>query len=807
MRDPSQFHQPNGVGNGHHANRRLNGHGLRSPRRRRRVARRGVQGLLLIGGVGTIGILAIVLFSILGAVQAAVAGYSALNQNLPSINQIDGRETFKTAQIFDRKGTLLWEFYDTEGGKRTVVPLSDVSQYLIDATLAAEDATFYANPGVEVRGIARAMWQNMTEQELVSGASTITQQLVRNVLLAPNERYDRSMSRKVKEALLAYQLTQKLTKSQILQMYLNEIYYGNMAYGVEAAAEVYFAKRARDLTLAEAALISGLPQAPSEYDPYRNPVSAKQRQAYVLDQMERHGFITEQDAEAAKQERLVYRHIERNLQAPHWVMYVRDQIEKKYGPKLLTYGGLRVFTTLDLDLQYKLQEVAQNNSGMLQQRDANNTSIVAINPKTGEILAMVGSLDYFNQSIDGQVNVTVSERQPGSSIKPLVYMASFARDYTPSTVVNDEPINIRDDLGRVWSPQNFDRRFRGSVSLRSALGNSLNIPAVKVLQHVGIEPVMDLARRAGVTTWPDRNRLGLSLTLGGAEVRPVELAGVYALLANNGRRIPPVAITKLVDSEGNVLEDYRVPQGEQIVDPRAAYMVTDILRDNNARLVTYGPNSLLKMDRPVAVKTGTTDNFRDTWTAGYTPNMVIVAWVGNSDGHPMREVLSSMSAGKVWRDAMDTSIAYLQLPAEDFARPDGLISAEVCGDNHMRPGASACYQELFPYERAPKQGRQYLPGARPEATAQPTSATPGANPNGRAPTSTVPANQAVVPAETHQTVPGPNAQPTAQPTPATAQPKPQATSAPTRAKPTVQATTAPTQAKPTAQPTATRDRR
>lgn len=778
------------------ARMRPSGHGIRQVRRKRRPSGRGLKGLLIVGGLAVIFALIGVIFSLFGAISAAVAGYATINRDLPSLSEIDTRQTFKTAQIYDRKGKLLWEFYDSEGGRRTVVPLSDVSQWLIDASLAAEDANFYSNPGIDPKGIVRAVWQNVSEQELVSGASTITQQLVRNVLMTTEERFDRSMSRKIKEAMLAYQLTQKLTKTQILQMYLNEIYYGNLAYGVEAAAETYFAKSARDLTLGEAALIAGLPQAPVAYDPYRNPAAAKERQIYVLEQMERHGFISQAESEQAKQERLTYKQLKRDFLAPHWVMYVRDQIEQKYGPKFLSYGGLKIMTTLDLDLQNRLQEVAQANQSMLAQRDANNTAILATNPKTGEILAMVGSLDYFNSSIDGQVNVTVSQRQPGSSIKPLVYMASFARDYTPSTQVRDEPINLVDELGRSWRPQNYDKRFYGAVTLRSALGNSLNIPAVKVLEHVGLDNVLELAKKLGITTWSDRSRLGLSLTLGGAEVRPMQLAGFYATLANNGRYIPLVSISKLIDADGNIIEDYRVPQGEQVVDPRAAFMTTDVLRDNNARLVTYGPNSLLKTSRPSAVKTGTTDNFRDTWTAGYTPNLVVVAWVGNSDGHPMKEVLSSMSAGKVWRESLDASAELLQLPPEDFIRPDGLVSAEVCGDAQMRPGAPQCYPDLFPYERAPKQNRVYLPGAAPppqtnvapQVVASPT-------PRGAGAPVPTPAGSGTVPAEEHRTVPAQGVQ---QPNPTvtrrqTTQPTPRPTTAPRQPTPAPKPAVQPTQ--------------
>ena len=773
-------HEPgNGGDQLHHRSR------LRS-RRRRRLEQRGYRSLLVFVTIAGIGALAVCLAVLLVAIHGAATAYASLNRDLPSVNQISSRESFKTAQVFDRKGTLLWEFYDQDGGKRTIVPLSEISPHLINAQLAAEDANFYSNPGVDLRSIARALFQNVSEQDIVSGGSTITQQLVRNVLMKPEERHDRSMARKLKEGLLAYQATKKLSKPQILALYMNEIYYGNLAYGVEAASQTYFGKRARELTLAESAVIAGLPQAPSQYDPVRNPVGAKARQSYVLDQMARNGFITEQEAEQAKQAELRYQPQKQVFLAPHWVMYVRDLMEAKYGPKLLHQGGWKIHTTLDLDLQRTLEEVARGNAETLARSDANNTSITVINPKTGEILAMVGSMDYWNSRIEGQVNVATSERQPGSTIKPLVYLAAFGKGYTPATTVVDEKISIPDDLGRVWTPENFDRRFRGPVSVRAALGNSLNIPAVKVLQFAGIDTVADVATRAGITTWADRRRLGPAMSLGGAEVRPLEITAAYAVLANNGLKIPPVAITKLIDADGSVIEDYKVPQGEQLVDPRYPYMLTSILSDNNARLVTFGPNSMLNSNRPTAVKTGTTDNYRDTWAIGYTPNIAVGVWVGNTDNHPMREVLSSMSAGKVWREAMDTTLDFLKLPPEDFVRPPGLVDAEVCGDLAMRPGQPPCYRDLFPAERAPANGRVFLegyqtpPAPAPVRTVVVPSGQPGAPQQGVQPTSS-------------SATPGPAATAQPQPTSRTAPP----TRAPSQSAPPPQATPG---AKPQGQP-------
>jgi len=805
-------------------------------KRQRQQSRGGWRAAVVTATVVGLGLLSLSLLAFIGAMHFASSAYANINRDLPSINQIASRETFKTAQLFDRKGRLLWEFFDPDAGRRTVVPLTEISQYLIDATLAAEDANFYSNPGIEPRGIARAVYQNLSEQDIVSGASTITQQLVKNVLIPEEERYQQTPSRKIREALLAYQLTQKVSKSQILSLYLNEIFYGNQAYGVEAAAQSYFGKHANELTLAEASMLAGLPQSPAVYNPLRSPVAAKARQAYVLEQMVRHGFITEAEANVAQQAELRYQPKERPFLAPHWSVYIRSLIEEKYGTRVLYQGGLKIYTSLDYDLQLKMQDVATSNIPILAQRDAQNTSIVVMNPKTGEILAMVGSMDYWNVDIDGQVNVALSERQPGSTIKPLVYLSAFTKGWVPSTTIMDEKLSIKDELGRTWTPENFDKRFYGNVPVKTALGNSLNIPAVKALQFTGIDSVADLARRMGITTWSRDKQLGLAMALGGAEVRPVDMTAAYTVFANNGLRIPSVSITKIVDAEGNTVEEYKVPQGEQIVDPRYAYLITSVLSDNNNRLITYGPNSLLKMPRPAAVKTGTTDSYRDTWTLGYTPNLTVGVWVGNSNNRPMKEVLSSMSAGKIWRESMDTAIDYLQLPPEEFIRPAGLVDAIICtGPN--------CVPELFPAEAVPRGARVVQPGAAPAATvvgtpapavpqqAAPAPARPAATvaptvnaaegdenpdgaPAGNAP-APVPAILPVAPIVAPQRTPGPPPQATPRPAAPTTAPatrfQPAATQAPAQpvqpapaAKPQQPAPAAkPQQPTPAAKPQAT----
>jgi membrane peptidoglycan carboxypeptidase len=760
---------------------------------------------LMIGSALLIGLVGVGLMGIFILMQGVATGYAMLTRDLPSLSEISNSASFKTAQIFDRKGQLLWEFYDPDGGKRTVVPLNEISQNLIDGTLAAEDAFFYQHRGVDLRATLRSAFLTGSGTG-VTGASTITQQLVRNVILSPEERNQVTITRKLREIILAYQLDERLSKDQILEMYLNEVYYGNQSYGVEAASQDYFDVHARDLDIAQAALIAGLVQSPSEYDPTRTdvprtadgiPVVTKERQAYVLEQMARHGFITEQQARDAYAEPLTIKTHQVELKAPHWVMYIRDLVEQKYGAKELYQGGLKIYTTLDNDYNDKMQQVLQDAQPTIATQGATNAAQIAVNPKTGEILAFNGSLDYNDESIDGQVDILTSERQPGSSVKPLVYSDAFVKGWSPATVVDDAPTCWQDTPTHNWCPVNFDNIFHGPTTVRSALGNSLDIPAVKALDFIGVDTAIQNGQNFGITTWgPDSGKtFGLSLTLGGAEVTPLDMAQVYATFANNGLKIPLVAITRIVDAEGNIVEDYKVPQGEQVIDPRAAYMITNVLSDPNAKLFTYGPNTPLMLHQnddpkqplwPAASKTGTTDNYRDTWTDGYTPDLAIVVWVGNADGHPMHQTLSTLTAAKVWPASMKMSFDYFQMHSEDFPRPDGLVDRQVCGDTRMRPGAPLCWNDIFFTETAPK--------GTVSAGAAPAPAAPAQ----RAPAPTPPAQ----PAQPQPTTQIPAAQPpaVAQPTPA---PPAQQAPAQNAVAPTpVPRTAPPAQAKPTAAPPA-----
>jgi 1A family penicillin-binding protein len=664
---------------------------------RRTIVRRNVAwyliGFLLLF-VATIGAVLTALVTIGAATAAAL--YHSFTEDLPAVTAVSTRETFKTTRILDRHGELLYELFDHTGGKRTVVPLNDMGLLMKEAILAAEDATFYENAGVEPRGIARALWQNIQAGEVVAGGSTITQQLIRNVLLDPEERTSETLNRKLKEAFLALELSQNYSKDKILEMYLNEINFGNLSYGVGTAAKTYFNKHPRDLTLPEAALLAGLPQAPGQYDPFRNFSAAKARQETILDLMAHHGFITIEESELAKQEPLQFVSPETTLATlryPHWVFYVQSVLEEWYGPQKLLTSGFTVYTTIDPHLQEVAEYAVRLQASAMARENATNAALVAIEPTTGEIIAMVGSPDYNDASIDGQVNAAVALRQPGSSIKPIVYLEAFRKGLSPGTIMVDEPISLPDGSGRMWRPQNFDNRFRGALTIRRALGNSLNIPAVKALQYAGLTDTINLAKRLGMKSLGDPSQYGLAFTLGGGEVRLVELAAAYAVLANGGVQVPVTPVAKILDHEGRVIFEHE-PVGQQVVDPRHVFMVTSILSDNSARQETFGLNSPLRLtrDRPAAAKTGTTDNYRDSWTMGYTPSLVTGVWVGRADNRPMRFVSGSASAAQIWKGFMERALA--DWPFEPFEPPPGMVVEQVCN-------SAGCNRDLLLEERSP----------------------------------------------------------------------------------------------------------
>ena len=625
----------------------------------------------------------------------------------PRLWDIAERELFQTTRIYDRHGVLLYEIF--EEGRRTWVPLEEIPLALRQATIATEDSTFYTNPGVDWHGILRALWQSLIYGRPMSGGSTITQQLVRRLMFSPEERAERSLARKIKEISLALALTRTHSKDEILEMYLNEIYYGHLAYGVAAAAQTYFNKHVSELDLAECALLAGPPQAPSRLNPSVNPEGAKARQRVVLRLMVENGFITSEEAKAAYAQPLKLVPPEHKMLAPHFVLYVRKQLEEKYGPERVARGGLSVITTLDLRYQRLAEEVARRHIAKLrEEHGATNAALVAIQPATGEILAMLGSVDYHDASIDGQVNMALSERQPGSSIKPITYVTALQRGLTLATVLWDIPTEIPLGDGRVYRPTNYDGRYHGPVRLRAALANSYNVPAVKLLRKVGIAEMLETAHRMGIRGLqrpPDY--YGLSLTLGGGEVSLLDLTAAYATLANQGRYVAPVAILRVVDGQGRVLEEYEGPRPQPALDPRAAYLITDVLSDNEARTPAFGADSPLRLSRPAAAKTGTTSDWRDAWTVGYTPYRAVGVWVGNSDNRPMRELPGLRGAAPIWHDFMEGVFAdealqeVLKVRGQPlrwkFPRPEGLEEAEICDLSSLDygPECPRMVKELF----------------------------------------------------------------------------------------------------------------
>ena len=642
------------------------------------------------------------LFLLTSAAGSAFA-FMQVTKGLPSVSRVGNTHLAETSIIYDRNGKELYEIVDPQTGVRTSVPLNDMSPDLIWATVATENPTFWEDPGVDPAAIARATVQDITSGRTLSGASTITQQLVRRTLLS-NEV---SITRKLREAVLAYRLTKTLPKDRILELYLNQIFYGNNRYGVEAASEEYFGKHAKDLNLAQSALLAGLPQSPSLYDPFVNFPAAKRRQKEVLGYMVREQLITQQEADAGYEANvnLVDPHAQRQLLlAPHFVFYVIDQLVKTYGHDAVYQGGLRITTTLDYPLQQAAQQIVTDQVAKIQaQHNATDGAMVAINPKTGEIVAMVGSADYHNQAISGQVNVATADRQPGSTAKAFTYAAAFMRGYSPSSIIVDAktqfPVNEQQLVGtwvppRVpdpnqepYAPCNYDNQvagcpapyFHGPISMRRALGNSLNVPAVKTLSYAGIDNMMALAQRMGITTWNQpANHYGLSITLGGAEVKLLDLTSAYGVLADQGVRHPPIAWRDIHDIYGHVyyhFNDKSPPAGQQVLSPQVAYLVTNVLSDDHARDLEFGPGSGLVLSRPAAAKTGTTDSYRDNWTVGYTPNLVTGVWVGNADNTPMVDVIGITGAGPIWHDFMETALK--PLPVEQFVPPPGLVQENV----------------------------------------------------------------------------------------------------------------------------------
>ncbi len=635
-----------------------------------------------------------------------VISYYRIARTLPSVSDLKSRASqFETTRILDRNGQPLYEILDPNAGRRTYITLDQISPALVAATIATEDQDFYTHPGFDPAAIVRALWENYRTNGQGGGASTITQQLARALLLSPEERAERTYRRKVREIILAAEITRRYSKDEILELYLNEIYYGNLAYGIEAASETYFGKTANQLTLAEASFLAGLPQSPATYDVYTNREGTLIRQQQVLVLMfnlsQQRGCITVsnstvpicvdqlaavQAADDIKARNFTAPNIDARY--PHWVNFVREQLEKQYDAQTIYRSGFIVYTTLDPTLQNEAQRLVTEQVAALADKNAKNGALVAIKPSTGEILAMVGSPDFNNEAISGQVNMATSNtRQPGSSIKPITYVAAFEKGWTPSTLIWDVPTEFPDGANPPYVPKNYDDKFHGPVTVRTALSNSFNIPAVKALQFVGVyddpntpekEGMIAMAERLGITSLT-RNDYGLALTLGGGDVSLLEMTGAYSVFANGGKKVPPVSILKIVDFKGNVVYEYQPPQPEQVIRPEHAYLISSILSDNEARSWMFGRNSLLNLPFPAAAKTGTTNDFRDNWTMGYTPDLVTGVWVGNADYTPMVNTTGLSGAAPIWSAFMQYAVPIVSgNNPTPFVPPTGIMDRIIC---------------------------------------------------------------------------------------------------------------------------------
>lgn len=599
---------------------------------------------------------------------------------LPDLDSFKERVLSSSTKIYDRTGEIM--LYDVnQNAKQETVPFDEISQNIKNATIAIEDETFYQHSGIAITSILRAIWVDLKTMSFSQGGSTITQQVIKNTLLTT----DKKISRKVKEWVLALKLERTLSKDEILNIYLNSTPYGGPIYGVEQAALSYFGKRAKDLTITESAYIAAMGKAPTYYSPYGNhPEALEARKNLVLQKMKDNKFITDAEYESAKKEKVIFKSPEnRNIKSPHFVMFIKSYLEEKYGEEMVKNGGLRVVTTLDYETQSKAEEIVKKYA--LENKvkfNAENAALVAIDPRTGQILSMVGSRDYFDKEIEGNFNVTTAHRQPGSSFKPFAYATAFSKGYTPDTVLFDLPtqFSTRCDASGAplqgnspedcYQPENYDHQFLGPMSLRNALAQSRNIPAIKTLYLAGIKETITTAREMGITSLTTPDQYGLTLVLGGGEVSPLEMTSAYGTFANNGVRNSYTGILKVTDKKGTVLEEFK-PDPKQVIPEQSALLVNSILSDNSARLPLNGAGSATDFPNgpEVALKTGTTNDYHDVWILGYTPEIAVGAWAGNNDNSPMIKKTSGMIIAPLWRAFMDVAIQKYS-SSTPFKRPE-----------------------------------------------------------------------------------------------------------------------------------------
>jgi 1A family penicillin-binding protein len=602
-----------------------------------------------------------------GFILAVVGVLAYFTKDLPSPEKLSERHITESTKILDRTGQVI--LYDIHGEeRRTNISFSQMPKCIKEATIAAEDTGFYKHHGLDFKAIVRAILKDVKGQAKTQGASTITQQLIKNSILSPQKTF----TRKIKEAILSLELEQKFGKDEILEMYLNEIPYGSNAYGIESASQTFFGKNAASLDLAECSLIAALPKAPTYYSPFgTHTEDLKNRQEWILQRMAELGYVSDQEAKAASESDALkrVREIRNEILAPHFVMFVKDWLVDKYGEESITQGGFKVITTLDYQKQQWAEEaVSKGAESNLKKHNSSNAAMVSLDPKNGEILSMVGSKDYFDKENDGNVNVTTRLRQPGSSFKPFAYAVAFSKGYSPNTMLFDVKTNFKIN-NRDYTPQNFNGSFNGPISMREALANSLNVPAVKTLYLAGVKETVEFAKSMGITTLSDYNQYGLALVLGGGGVTLLDETSAFGVFANDGIRIEPQAVLRIEDSNGKTI--YEKPgdnRGKRVISSDIARTINDVLSDNGARTKIFGSHSSLYIDGyKVAAKSGTTQEFRDGWTLGYTPNVATGVWTGNNDSSPTRMGEGVYTAGPIWNEYMRKVLA--TLPKEEFLPP------------------------------------------------------------------------------------------------------------------------------------------
>lgn len=615
--------------------------------------------------------IAILAFALIGFfIFSSIFTYYYFAQDLKSKESIMNRNNTGIV-LTDRNEVPFFTFYSAHN--KTFVPLDQIPDSVIGAVISAEDKDFYNHSGFSLQGIIRASFTNVSKKDIVAGGSTITQQLVKNSLLSPR----RDFLRKFQEVVLAQEIERRYTKNEILEMYLNSVYFGNGAFGIEAAADKYFGKSVSELTLAESALLAGVLPAPSLYSPYNgNEKVAKQRQEYVLNQMLEGKLITPKEKESAEKQKLVFQKNEDDLNtvAPHFAVMVRNELVKKFGEENIIRSGYKVRTTLDLNMQKYTEKIVAEEVDKLSVNNVSNGAAVVMDPKTGEVLSLVGSKDWFDKDF-GKVNVAIQTRQPGSAFKPLVYaMAMEEQKITPASVLHDRPTTF----ARNYKPRNYDNRFRGNVLVRRALANSLNVPSVEIMMMLDMESVLQRAREYGITTLQGSENYGPSLVLGAAEVKLTDLTQVYSMFANEGKKNDFTIIKSISDKSGNLIYNYE-PRNEQVISSQVAFLISSILADNEARAEVFG-NSL-NISREAAVKTGTTENFKDALTLGYTPQLAVGVWVGNNDGEPMDQVAGSLGAAPIWKNLMEEF--HKNKPRLSFIPPENVVTLAVCSYNGL----------------------------------------------------------------------------------------------------------------------------